>query len=74
MSGQKGFYYWIAGLEDYVAEIEADTDFEYQLKGIQQGQDCFFQAFVKRPDGTVAKGEVVRFRLSASASNQSIRK
>lgn len=62
-SSQKGFYYWIAGLEDYVAEIAANADFEYELKDLQKGQDYFFQAFVRMKDGTVLKGEVVKFHI-----------
>lgn len=63
VSGHKGFYYWIKGLEEYVAEIDASSDFEYLLGNLQRGQDYFFQAYVKLDDGTVLKGDVVSWHI-----------
>lgn len=63
VTGERGFFYWIKGLEEYVAEIGATSDFEYVLDKLERGNDYSFQAYVRTSDGTLIKGEVVSFHV-----------
>lgn len=63
MSGKKYFRYWLTGMEEYAVDVEADSDFSYNIGKAAVGEHNV-KAYVVIPHANIRfEGDVIMFHI-----------